>query len=77
MKSDVPILYENKENCCGCTACFAICPVEAITMISDEEGFLYPKINKDICIKCYNCIKVCRFQKDQMNKGYLCLGGSA
>ena len=34
-----------KNRCCGCSACSKICPVGAITMIEDEEGFLYPEIN--------------------------------
>lgn len=38
----IPILYERKELCCGCTACYAICPKQAISMQPDEEGFLYP-----------------------------------
>lgn len=25
----------------------------------DEEGFEYPQINDDKCIRCYQCIKVC------------------
>ena len=32
----LPELYENRENCCGCTACYAICPVHAISMDPDE-----------------------------------------
>lgn len=55
----VPILYKRKEECCGCTACFAICTKQAITMIVDEEGFEYPKINEKICIECHNCLQVC------------------
>ena len=54
-----PTLFENKEDCCGCFACAAICPVNAVVMITDEEGFNYPLINRDICIKCYRCMKVC------------------
>ena len=26
----IPVLYERKEDCCGCTACYAICPKSAI-----------------------------------------------
>ena len=33
-----PILYKRKEECCGCAACYAICPKEAISMVEDEEG---------------------------------------
>ena len=55
----VPVLYERKEDCCGCTACYAICPKEAIDMIEDEEGFLYPSIDAEKCIRCQMCIKIC------------------
>lgn len=58
-----PVLYERKEECCGCTACFAICPKEAIYMKEDEEGFEYPMVNKEKCINCYLCLKVCPFKK--------------
>lgn len=49
----------SKEDCCGCTACKNICPKNAIEMVSDEEGFLYPKVNKKKCIDCGLCKKVC------------------
>lgn len=65
-----PMLFKDKQNCCGCSACYAICPVRAICMEADEEGFLYPKVNYDICISCYNCLKVCAFKTDQAEKGY-------
>ena len=57
-----PILYKNKEECCGCTACYAICPQKAINMVKDELGFEYPKINEEKCINCLMCIKVCPFK---------------
>ena len=49
----------DKENCCGCSACAAICPKNCIELISDEEGFAYPKCNLDSCIHCHLCEKVC------------------
>lgn len=58
-KTQSPILYNQKEECCGCTACYAICPKEAIYMLEDNEGFEYPQINKTKCIQCYQCMKVC------------------
>lgn len=48
-----------KEECCGCTACLSSCPVHAISMEKDYEGFLYPHINKEKCINCKLCEKVC------------------
>ncbi len=63
-------LFVNKENCCGCTACYAICPVKAISMDPDEEGFLYPSVDTTICIHCHKCITVCVFKMDQIAKGF-------
>jgi len=56
---EIPVLYVRKEDCCGCTACYAICPVDAVSMEPDEEGFDYPTVNSDKCIRCYMCLKVC------------------
>lgn len=56
---ELPILYSSKDDCCGCTACYAICPQSAISMINDEEGFDYPQVNGEMCIRCYQCLKVC------------------
>lgn len=46
-------------NCNGCTACFNICPCNAITMDDDAEGFAYPVIIKEKCIDCGLCISIC------------------
>lgn len=55
-------IYNNKKECCGCTACKNVCPKHAITMKEDEEGFLYPEIDHEKCINCGLCKKVCPFQ---------------
>ena len=70
-ENKTPIIFENKHNCCGCTACYNACPVNAITMTSDEEGFLYPKINEEKCIGCNKCVNVCKFKFHQNNNGYI------
>lgn len=67
---NVPIIFENKKNCCGCSACYSICPVNAIVMVRDEEGFLYPNINEEKCIRCQRCVDVCVFKIAQKEKGY-------
>lgn len=53
------IEIKEKEDCCGCYACYNICPKECITMESDNEGFWYPNIDKNKCINCNLCEKVC------------------
>ena len=55
-------LVKSKNECCGCTACMNICPKHAIKMEEDEEGFLYPKIDDNLCINCGLCEKTCAFQ---------------
>lgn len=64
---DLPILYNRKEECCGCSACYSICPQNAISMEPDEQGFLYPIIQESRCITCHLCIKVCPI-KEQKTK---------
>lgn len=50
---------KEKKNCCGCEACVQRCPKSCITMREDNEGFLYPEVDKNICIDCGLCEKVC------------------
>lgn len=70
-EKDLPEIYKKRENCCGCTACFAVCPVQAIRMLPDEEGFLYPVVDAKVCVRCYKCLSVCAFKEAQKEKGYL------
>lgn len=46
-------------NCTGCMSCYNKCPVSAITMAEDEEGFQRPLIDENICIECGACQNVC------------------
>lgn len=48
-----------KETCTGCNACYSICPVDAIRMEPDAEGFLRPVIDWEICTRCNRCEEVC------------------
>ena len=57
--NDKFIKVNEKDLCCGCTACYSACPKNAIKMVSDNEGFLYPKVDKEKCVNCGMCEKVC------------------
>ncbi|MFC4283032.1 Coenzyme F420 hydrogenase/dehydrogenase, beta subunit C-terminal domain [Catenibacterium sp. GCM10023432] len=52
-----------KEECTGCSACYSICPKNAIEMKKNLEGFYYPIINNSNCISCGLCLKVCPVNK--------------
>ncbi len=45
--------------CSGCFACASACPQNCISMISDNEGFLYPNIDVSHCVNCDLCVKAC------------------
>lgn len=51
----------DKQLCCGCSACVSVCPKNCISLVEDEEGFLYPKVDKTNCINCNLCESVCQF----------------
>ena len=52
-------IYQQKEECCGCSVCAAVCPKGAIEMKEDDEGFLYAWIREEKCIHCSLCEKIC------------------
>ena len=55
------IQITDKKKCSGCAACYNICPVKAIKMKPDYEGFLYPEIDNKTCINCNQCEVVCPY----------------
>lgn len=47
------------KECTGCYMCQDICPVSAIVMQEDAEGFAYPVVDAGKCIKCGLCVRRC------------------
>lgn len=47
------------QECTGCGACKNICPVEAITMEHDRQGFYKPFVDEAKCVNCKRCGSVC------------------
>ena len=58
--------FVEEKDCCGCTACYNICPQSAISMIPDKLGFRYPVVDEQLCTDCHLCEKICQFKS-----GYL------
>lgn len=49
----------DKTLCCGCNACGDACTHDAIAFEVDHEGFWYPVVEKEKCVDCGLCDKVC------------------
>ena len=65
------INIQEKATCTGCSACRDICPVRAIDLVADDEGFLYPRVNIEECIKCGKCDRICpiKNRRKEVNEG--------
>lgn len=50
---------KQKSECNGCGACVQACPVQAMQLQADEEGFYYPHIDEEKCIHCERCVRLC------------------
>lgn len=61
------IQITDKAKCCGCTACASACPKHCISMLCDEEGFLYPLVDSRNCVDCGICERVCPY--NNLKKG--------
>lgn len=48
-----------KNDCTGCSACYAACAKGAISMAPDAEGFAHPQIDSAKCVNCGLCTKAC------------------
>lgn len=57
MRNNISVV--NKEKCYGCYACYNKCSQNAIDMVEDTEGFVYPEVNEKRCVDCQICLKVC------------------
>lgn len=67
---------KNKKDCNGCGACIHVCPKKCISMVEDEEGFLYPKINEKECIHCDRCKNICSnysIEEKEVDEGYIAM----
>lgn len=47
------------DKCTGCGACYNKCPKQAIRMLPDQEGFVFPQVINDKCVNCGLCVTSC------------------
>lgn len=57
-RGDGPLLAD-RSRCTGCSACAAACPRDAITLERDKEGFAFPRVDPEKCVRCGICTKTC------------------
>ena len=41
------MIAADKADCVGCYACYSVCPISAIDMKEDSEGFRYPHVDAE------------------------------
>lgn len=56
------------DHCYGCELCEYVCSTRAISIVSDEEGFLRPLVNSSLCLNCGKCIMLCPVDKHNVLK---------
>ena len=65
------------EKCTSCSACFAVCPKNAIEFKLSEGGFYRPFINESLCVNCGLCKTVCAKYDDEIledgDASYACM----
>lgn len=61
-------IYTNNSLCCGCGACRDACPVSAINIKMNDDGFYQSFVNDTLCVNCGKCISVCPVQQHKEAK---------
>ena len=51
--------FANNNPCSGCAACYSVCPVGAICLERNSDGFFEARVNAEKCISCGKCVQVC------------------
>lgn len=54
-------IFQGDALCCGCGACQSICPMRAIVITQNRDGFYVADVMKEKCISCGKCKEVCPY----------------
>lgn len=65
------ILTIGDSSCTGCGACYNKCPVSAIEMLENREGFLIPQIDSEKCVNCGLCDTCCPVLNEEKRTEYI------
>ena len=52
-------ILQIRNTCTGCGACVSACTNEALTLRYDDEGFYFPQLDEQRCVRCHLCEKAC------------------
>ncbi len=63
------INISEKKTCCGCGACTQACIRGCISMQEDAEGFLYPEVDPERCVRCGRCVEACPVERKNTAMG--------
>jgi coenzyme F420-reducing hydrogenase beta subunit len=56
------------DKCVGCRSCEQVCPASCISINENHEGFLYPSVDENACIRCGRCVRCCPVENEDMHR---------
>ena len=62
------IKLADRKECTGCGACVEVCERSAISLEKLDDGFYYPVVNVNHCVKCLKCSKVCPVRNNTISR---------
>lgn len=60
---------QKKVECFGCGACVQVCNQNALSMMEDDEGFVYPAFDAEKCCGCEACLRACPYGNELPREG--------
>ncbi len=61
-------ILQTNSLCCGCGVCKNVCPVNAVEINMNTDGFYHAEVNGNVCISCGKCVSVCPMEAENSFK---------